>query len=222
LLFSPPDKRAATLAEVLVQLDPPVTDEAGRTYVVRICGRAAENGLWEGWIEFEPEDGGLTLRTPRETEQLDRADLKHWATGLTLSYLEGALERARHPEKPDLRPRTVVVGRPTYEGPAPSAVELTGTAVPHGLAAQLPGFEPAHGEQEIRVPPRAALNPYRVYARQGEIVLRTQLGALDEAELRKIIRAYEVVGEEAIDVQAMHHPSLVELIVAAMRKLYPG
>jgi hypothetical protein len=207
------------MAEVLVQFDPPVTDEGGRTYVVRICGRRADDGLWEGWIEFDPQDGGPTLRTPRETEQPHRADLKHWATGLTLSYLEGALGRARRAQAADLRP-TAVVDEPTYDRPAPATAELTSTDPPHGLATELPAFDPIPRERESRLPPRAALNPYRVYSHQGEIALRDQLGALDEAELRQIIRAYEVVPEEEVDVVAMHHSSLVEPIVAAIRKLY--
>jgi sulfur relay (sulfurtransferase) DsrF/TusC family protein len=200
------------MAEVLVQFDPPVTDETGRTYVVRICGREAEDGRWEGWIEFHPQDGGLTLRTTRETEQPNRIDLKHWATGLTLSYVEGALERAYNPHTPDLHPRTVVA-QPSFDRPASSAPERTTTSAPHGLAAQLPAFDPV-------VAKRAALNPYGVYSHEGEVALRAQLSALDEAELRNIIRAYQVIDEDDVDTLAMHHASLVELIAAAVRKLY--
>lgn len=105
------------MAEVLVQLDSPVSDKAGNAYVARICGREEEDKLWEGWIEFDPQDGGPVLRTPRETEQPNRADLEYWATGLTVAYLEGALERAHHPKTPDLRLRTVDA-RPAYDRPA--------------------------------------------------------------------------------------------------------
>jgi hypothetical protein len=202
------------MAEVLVQFDPPVADDAGRTYVVRICGRLAEDGLWDGWIEFDPQDGGLTLRTPRETEQPNRADLQHWATGLTLSYLEGALERAHRAQTPDMRPRTVAA-HPTSDRLASSAPERTTTAVPHGLAAQLPAFDPV-------VATRGALNPYRVYSHEGEVALRAQLSALDEAELRKIIRGFKVIDEDEVDILAVHHATLVELIAAAVRKLYGG
>ena len=107
------------MAEVILQFGPPLTDEFGVTYVVKVCGRAAEDGLWEGWIEFDPQNGGTSLRTPRETEQPNRVDLEYWATGLTVTYLEGALERARNPPKPELRPRSVAV-HPTYDRPAPS------------------------------------------------------------------------------------------------------
>lgn len=66
----------------------------GSVYQARVYGRPRADGTWEGWLEFEPIDGGDTLRTPRETTQPNRADLEYWATGLTPVYLEGALERA--------------------------------------------------------------------------------------------------------------------------------
>lgn len=185
------------MAEVLVQLDRPLSDGAGRTYLVRICGREGDDGLWEGWIEFDPQDGGQTLRTPQETEQPNRVDLEYWATGLTVAYLEGALERARHPEVPDLRPRSVAA-EPAFDGPAPSS-------------PQAPGAMP----QRIR--PDAVLDPFDVYA-QGEDVLREELAALHEGHLRNILRAHGLVKEEEIDLMAVSRPTLAEMIVAAVRK----
>ena len=41
----------------------------GITYRVRACGRKREEGLWEGWLEFEPDDASPVLRTSRETTQ---------------------------------------------------------------------------------------------------------------------------------------------------------
>lgn len=105
------------MAKVLVQLERPFRDPEGRVYTVRICGRPQGN-LWEGWIEFHPNDDGPVLRTQRETEQPNEADLEYWATGLTVPYLEGAMDRARRPETPDLRPRSVPA-EPAYDGPAP-------------------------------------------------------------------------------------------------------
>ena len=54
------------------------------------------DGLWHGWLEFEPVDGCNVpaLQSPRETTQPNRTDAVYWATGLTAVYLEGALERA--------------------------------------------------------------------------------------------------------------------------------
>jgi hypothetical protein len=81
------------------ELDAPMEavlqDSTGRTYEPRLRGRIRQSdGLWEGWLEFVPADGGPALRTPRETEQHSRDDLLYWATGLGAAYLEGALERA--------------------------------------------------------------------------------------------------------------------------------
>jgi hypothetical protein len=193
-----PVERVSIMAEVLVQFDPPVTDEAGRSYVVRICGRPTESGLWEGWIEFEPLDGERTLRTPRETEQPNRADLAYWATGLTTTYLEGALERARRPRTPDLRQRSVEA-YPTYDGPAPAFPERASEAVP----------------QRPRV--HGILDPFKVYA-QGEDILRKELNALGEGHLRTIIREHELVHEDELDLESLHRPALAELIVSAVRK----
>ena len=184
------------MAEVLVQFDTAVPRE-GVAYVARVCGREAEGGLWEGWIEFDPGDGSPVLRTPRETEQPNRADLEYWATGLTLTYLEGALARALRPQLPDLRPRAVAA-RPAYEQPASRSPD-------GGLAA------------ETRIPTRAVVNPFEVYA-QGEDVLRQELGALDEGHLRNIVRAYALVGEEELDLGSLSQASLVDTIVAAVRK----
>lgn len=181
-----------------MQFDPPVTDESGRSFVVRICGRPMEGGLWEGWIEFEPLEGGPTLRTPRETEQPNRADLAYWATGLTTTYLEGALERARKPRIPDLRPKAVAA-YPTYDGPAPST--------PQPASAATPVHTRVHG----------ILDPFKVYA-QGEDILRKELNALGEDHLRNIIREHELVHTEELDLQSLHRPALAELIVSAVRK----
>ena len=185
------------MAEVLVQFDRPVSDGEGREYTARVCGRAAEDGLWEGWVEFEPAHGGPTLRSPRETDQPDRGALEYWATGLTLTYLEGALQRARHPETPDLRPRPVEA-RPAFDGPANPA--------PPRSAGETPVLRP-----------RAVLDPFAVY-RQGEEVLRQELRALDDGKLRSIVRAHALLGEGEVDLEVMGRTALADLIVAAVRK----
>jgi hypothetical protein len=186
------------MAEVLVQFDAPTTDQEGRNYVVRVCGRKAEDGLWEGWIEFDPPDGGLPVRTPRETKQPNRADLEYWATGLTQAYLQGALDRARRPPTPDLRPRTVPA-RPAFDGPAPHSAERPGSA------------------GAFRARPRAILNPFEVYA-QGADLLRQELSALNEDHLRNIIRAYDLVNEAESDLLAARRPELAAMIVTAVRE----
>ncbi|HEU4628188.1 MAG TPA: hypothetical protein VFS08_00495 [Gemmatimonadaceae bacterium] len=183
------------MAEVLVQFDTAVAGTDGRGHVARVCGREGADGRWEGWIEFGPQDGGPVLRTPRETTQPNRTDLQYWATGLTMTYLTGALARARDPRTPDLRPRTVDA-RPTYDGPASSSPDSERTT-------------------PSRLRPHAVLNPFEVYA-QGEEVLREELRALDEGHLRNIARAYDLTG--GAEVQTTDRVALTELIVAGVRQ----
>ena len=178
------------MAEVLVTFDPPVVDDAGRSYSVRIWGRVAGDGRWDGWIEFEPLDGGPILRTPRETDQPNRSSLEHWATGLTLSYLDGALRRARKHRAADPSEGSVAGARPA----------------PRSAAASAPLTPPA----------RAVLDPFEVFA-QGEAVLRQELNALDEGHLINIIRAYGLTGEGATDLAGLRRPALAEMIIAGVR-----
>jgi hypothetical protein len=186
------------MAEVVVQFDRPVEEENGRSYAARVCAREAEDGLWHGWIEFDPADGSPVQRTQRETTQPNRRDLEYWATGLTAAYLEGALERAKHPQTPDLRPPSVPA-RPAFDEPAPSAEES----------------EPASHSRTVR--PRALLDPFKVYAR-GEDLLRAELAALDAGHLRNIVRAHELVDEAELDLQSLGREALAEVIVSAVRR----
>jgi len=68
-----------------------------RVYVARVCGHQRGDGMWEGWLEFVPDDGSAIAPSQRETTQPNLVDLEYWATGLTPVYLEGALERALTP-----------------------------------------------------------------------------------------------------------------------------
>jgi hypothetical protein len=101
-----PNRRHA-MSEVLVDFDATIVAPDGTRWTPRACGGIADDGLWEGWIEFASTDGTAHVRTPRETEQPNRVDLAYWATGLTQVYLEGALGRAlespRRPSPSDLR-----------------------------------------------------------------------------------------------------------------------
>lgn len=86
------------MSEVLVQFAELVVDENGRRYLARACGcEMPGDTLWQGWVEFVPADGGPAIASGRETTQPNRMDAVYWATGLTPIYLEGALQRARHP-----------------------------------------------------------------------------------------------------------------------------
>lgn len=186
------------MAEVVVQFDSPVKEENGRSYSAQVCGRKAEDGLWHGWIEFDPADGSPVLRTLRETTQPNRKDLEYWATGLTAAYLEGALERAKDPEPPDLHAPSVPA-RPAFDRPAPSIGDT----------------EPASHARAVR--PKALLDPFEVYS-QGEDLLRDELSALDAGHLRNIVRAHELVDEAELDLQSLSREALAEMIVSAVRR----
>jgi hypothetical protein len=76
----------------------------GHDHVARACGHERADEKWEAWLEFEPVDGGETLRTPREGTEHDRASLFAWAQAITPVYLEGALVRATSGESIDRPP----------------------------------------------------------------------------------------------------------------------
>jgi len=82
------------MAEELIQFEALVVGDDGTKYDAQAWGGPMPDGLWEGWIEFVPLDGGRPLRSPRETTQPNRSDAVYWATGLTPVYLAGALQRA--------------------------------------------------------------------------------------------------------------------------------
>ena len=112
------------MADVLVQFDTPIRAADGTMFTPRICTRRRDDGLWDGWVEFIPDgaDEREPIRTGRETEQPNREDVAYWASGLSVVYLQGALERAldlaRRPGPPRLTPREVDA-TPYFDGPAP-------------------------------------------------------------------------------------------------------
>jgi hypothetical protein len=106
------------MAEVLVQFEQVVVGDDGAKYYAQACGAPMPDGLWEGWIEFVPTDGGTPLRSQRETTQPNRGDAVYWATGLTPVYLEGALKRTLTP----VRQKAVPAAKPTFEESAPRAI----------------------------------------------------------------------------------------------------
>jgi hypothetical protein len=177
------------MAEVFVEFPEPVVAKDGRAYIARACGAPANSALWHGWLEFVPVDGGVPVRSSRETTQPNRVDTAYWATGLTPVYLEGALERA-------LNPLTRIPAdhppEPAFDGPAPE-------------------IAPAPPTNE------AVLNPFSVY-RKGEAVLRSQLLALSAWHLINIIKAYDLSEQRLADLNATPAPVLAELIIAAVRQ----
>ncbi len=106
------------MAEVFREFESPIVAPDGATYDARVCGRPAHDGTrrWHGWIEFVDRDSGSAIRTPRETTQRNRADTAYWASGLTLHYLEGALNRALHQNI--IRIQRSPLRKSAFDGPA--------------------------------------------------------------------------------------------------------
>ncbi len=179
------------VAEVLAEYPAPIEGDNGILYIARACGVEANNGLWQGWIEFVPLDGeGSVLRSPRETTQPNRVDTEYWATGLTPVYLEGALRRALNPLQ--VRP-PAPKPEPAYDGPAPDFIEA-------------PALRPRE----------SVLNPFSVY-QKGEALLRGQLRALSAWHLLNITDAYDLARDRN-DLDRLSQDALVELIVARVKR----
>jgi hypothetical protein len=180
---------------VLLTFDTQLLTTDGRAYTARACGRERTDRLWEGWIEFVPDDASSVLRSGRETTQPNLADLQYWATGLTPVYLEGALARAlAGPPRERAAPR---VEAPTYEAPAPAAAEPEGARVADPV-------------------PQPVLDPFSVYTK-GEDRLRQQLRALSAGHLRTIVRAYDLAIGRDMDLEVLTEAELVALIVSGVR-----
>jgi hypothetical protein len=187
-VFLHSDRAEVSMADVFVTFTETVADEDGREFMAKACGTEAPGGLWQGWIEFTPIDGGTTLRSGRETTQPNRQDLAYWATGLTGVYLEGALHRAMTPRT---APAPVPEPVPAYDGPAPDRVADAAAST-------------------------SVLNPFSVY-RKGETLLRRQLAALSDWHLVNIIRHHALSDQPAPALARLNSQELIELIVAGVR-----
>jgi len=177
------------MAETFAVFNTPVAGSNGLFYTARACGNKATDGLWQGWVEFTPIDGGTPIRSPRETTQPNRVDTEYWATGLTPVYLEGALQRALSGPPPV---RTVREERPAFDAPMPGAR--------HAM----------RGSRE------SVLDPFSVYEK-GEQLLRKQLGALSEWHLVNIVVAYDLSEEPVDSLNQWSAAHLIDTIVRAVR-----
>ena len=175
------------MAEVLARFREPVVDQERRQYRAQACGAPKPDGLWEGWIEFVPLDGGPAVRSPRETTQPNGRDAAYWASGLTPIYLEGALSRALNPTVY----RAPAPAEPLFDGPAPDPVAVTASR---------------HTSAD------AILDPFSVYEK-GEALLRKELGALSPWHLVNIIRAYRLSAEPVDTLNRLPGAALVDIIV---------
>ncbi len=179
------------MAEVLVEFAEPVVAKDGINYTARACGSEMAGGMWQGWLEFLPVEGGQPVRSGRETTQPNRQDAEYWATGLTPVYLEGAMDRALNPLT---RAPTESAAVPFFSAPAPAPATA---AAPHAGVC--------------------VLNPFSVY-RKGESALRSQLSALSAWHLVNIITAHKLSEQDRVDLDVTPAPVLVELIVSSVRE----
>ncbi|HJW93950.1 MAG TPA: hypothetical protein VJ901_10045 [Thermoanaerobaculia bacterium] len=76
------------------QFERPMTDGAGDSFFVFVQGRSRPHDTWEAWLVFERQRDSRRFSTPVETTQPDANAILYWASGLTGTYLQGALERA--------------------------------------------------------------------------------------------------------------------------------
>jgi hypothetical protein len=184
------------MAEVFMEYETTIRDDSGREYIARAVGRQCDDGHWEGWLEFVPLDGGVVVRSARETTQPNRVDTEYWATGLTPIFLEGALRRALEPVQIIER---IIDRRPVYDTPA---TDRRLVSVARGSA--------------MAIRARPVLNPFEVYE-QGEDILRAQLGALDGPRLRDIIRAFGLSEQDTAELMRVSEAELTDIIVASVR-----
>lgn len=176
------------MAEVLASFASPVRDESG-SYYARAVGRHAEDGMWEGWIEFVPVDGGSNVLVSRvESRQPEHQHLTYWATGLTQVYLEGALNRARKP----LTVRVPVIDEPVSDRPASRRVIV----------------------ERVIPKPEPVLDPFEIGERNLD-VLRQELTALNRPRLLNIISAFDLAGVDT-DLTSMSDAELIGLIVGVV------
>lgn len=183
------------MAEVLVDFESTWKGPDGKDYEARVCGRGRADGLWEGWLEFTPVGGGETIATERETTQPNRDDAIYWASGLTWGYVDGALMRLLKP-LPQLPIRRTLTTRPAFDEPP---------------------VRPRPHVPSDALGTKAILNPFEVY-RESDTVLRDQLNALDEGQLRNIVREYRISNMEPAQMSLLSRDELIAMIIVAAER----
>jgi hypothetical protein len=92
-----------TRIQFIQQYSPILAAPSGERYVAQAYMDQQPGDLWEAWLVFFSLTSGAAIATDRETTQSTREHILYWATGLTETYLQGALERAL-----DLRPEALL------------------------------------------------------------------------------------------------------------------
>jgi hypothetical protein len=66
-------------------------------YVVLLYGRDRPGDTWQGWLVFVRQRDNRRFATPVESTQPNAEAIIYWSSGLTNTYLDGALRRAMDP-----------------------------------------------------------------------------------------------------------------------------
>jgi hypothetical protein len=104
----------------------------GVRYTARAYMARQPGGRWEAWLVFFSLMDGTALATDRETTQSTRADVLYWATGLTETYLQGALERALD-RRPEVQLARRLARAERQEAYALAEAEIYAAAAKHAL-----------------------------------------------------------------------------------------
>ena len=178
------------MAQVLVSFEEALTDGDCR-YHARVVGRLAEDGMWEGWLEFESTDDPECepVIGPVESRQPKREHLVYWGNGLTPVFLQGALRRARQPIV--MRSRAVIE-TPASDRPAKRIIHMP----------------------PLDRRPEAILDPFAIRSRSLDI-LDQELRALNRSRLLNIIDAHHL-NPPRTDLSWMSDSQLVRFIVVAV------
>jgi hypothetical protein len=186
------------VAQVVAVFDVPLKLTNGRVFTAQACGRQRDDGRWEGWLEFVPDDGSMVLRSERETTQRNLKNLEYWAGGLTPVYLEGALDRTL-----TLPPAVVVPPQipAVYDEPAPH----------NSVIAPITLSE----TNRVSAETEPVLDPFSVYV-HGEGELIRQLDTLSPEQLHAIVVKYNLA-YSVTELETLTTPELIAWIVGAVR-----
>ena len=83
------------MERLLQSFDAPLHARTGDIYDVQVFGRSRPGDTWQAWLVFRRRRDLETFTTGSETTQPSEAAVLYWATGLSATYLEGALARAQ-------------------------------------------------------------------------------------------------------------------------------
>jgi hypothetical protein len=82
---------------LLQEFERHLTGSDGDEYAVLLYGRSRPGDTWQGWLVFVRQRDNRRFATPVETTQPNVEAIVYWSSGLTDTYLEGALRRAMDP-----------------------------------------------------------------------------------------------------------------------------